>query len=217
MRPATAAAAAVLAAALTGPAMAGEAAVHALAAERSGDGGARFLGRTALADGTRLRLVVTHPDSGYRDWSGELVVADGAFASATFHDHGFPLPAGRYRVTVMGPGDGAGPEPLSRARVRLGPMSRTGRAVALLGGTDFSADCPYPTAPFRANFEHFFYSGYGLRVESWRLVTGADDVERLRLVYSFAGKGRTEAIWEVDLAARTITHANTEARRLSCY
>lgn len=96
-------------------------------------------------------------------------------------------------------------------------MSRTGRAVALLGGSDFSADCNYPTDPFRANFEHFFHSGYGLRVEEWRLFTGADASERLMLVYSFAGRGRVEAIWEMDMAERTIAHANTEARRLSCY
>lgn len=199
------------------PATAGPPTAESLTAERTGDGGARFAGATELADGTRLRLVVHHPASGYRDWSGEMVVSDGRFASPAFHDHAFPLPAGRYRVTLMGPGDGTGPQAVARGSVALGPLSRTGRAVALLGAADFSPDCQYPTDPFRANFDHFFHSGYGLQVEGWRLFTGADEVQRLMLTYSYGGKGATEAIWEVDLAAGTIDHANTEARRLSCY
>ena len=195
--------------------------LESLRVERTGDGGARFRGRTGLADGTSLRLAIYHPASGHRDRSGALRVSDGRFRSAPFHEHGFPMPSGLYRVAVMIPqapaGGPPGPQVVQRARVRLGEPSRTGRAVALLGARDFSADCPYPTAPFRANFDHFFHSGYGLRREGWSLFTGADDVERLRLTYSFDGRGRSEAIWEVDLAAGAIDYANTEARRFSCH
>lgn len=207
---------AALGLALAATATARQAPVAALRAERTGDGGARFVGDTNLADGRRLRLAVHHRESGYRGRSGPLKVKAGTFDSGPMHDHGFPLPAGTYRVRVLASGSGPGLTTIHRARVRLGPMSRTGRAVALLGAADFSADCKYPTAPLRANFDHFFASGYNLEVAEWRLFTGADNVERLLLAYSFGGLGRSEAIWEVDLATGRVAHANTEARRLSC-
>ncbi|MEF8793298.1 hypothetical protein [Thiohalorhabdus sp.] len=208
---------AALAAILAGPANAAEdGPIRGLECERTGDGGARFMGRTELGEDTRLRLMVHHPQSGYRNWSGPMAVADGNFASDALYDQAFPLPPGLYRVTVMAMGSGEKPEALAQRSVQLGPMSRTGRAVALLDGADFSPDCKYPTAPFRANFDQFFSSGYSLQVEEWRLFVGADDVERLMLVYSFDGVGRAEAIWEVDLSSGNVAHANTEARRLSC-
>ncbi|HKJ72084.1 MAG TPA: hypothetical protein VKA55_10065 [Gammaproteobacteria bacterium] len=211
------AAACLLLAAAAAPAPAAERApVAEVRAERTGDGGLRVTGRTRLAEGSRLRVALHHPDSGYRDRSGPLSVADGRFASGAFHDHAFPLPAGSYRATVLTPGTG-GLRAVWRGSVRVGPPSRLGRAVALLGAADFSGRCKYPTDPFRANFDYFFHSGYGLRVEQWSLFTGPDGVERLRLTYSYAGRGRVEAIWEVDLAAASIELANTQARRLSCY
>ena len=205
-----------LAAALLWPGDAVADPVTALRAERTGDGGARFVGDTALAAGKRLRLAVHHPESGYRGRSGPVTVSAGTFDSGPMHDHGFPLPAGTYRVRVLTPGKAAGLTTIHRGTARLGPMSRTGRAVALLGTADFSADCKYPTDPLRANFDHFFASGYDLQVKAWRLFTGADDVERLLLAFSFGGRGRSEAIWEVDLGASRVDHANTAARRLSC-
>ncbi|HKJ87140.1 MAG TPA: hypothetical protein VKA48_01285, partial [Gammaproteobacteria bacterium] len=113
-------------------------------------------------------------------------------------------------------GRSAGVEAVHRATLHLGPMSRTGQAVALLGRQDFSGDCEYPTDPFRANFDRYFHSGYRLEVEGWKLESGADGRDLLVLTYSFQGKGHFEAVWAVDLDAGSIIYANTQARRLSC-